>query len=182
MKKLSVYYLVILFLGCNIPSVFATNPPALKPGDPAPKFVLSQMGGDKVFLSDYCGKKLRQPWKNIIKYPVVLSFFSTTCEPCKVEIPILQEIAKSYPDSSVKFFLICVGEEEAKVKAFVEKQGYTLPVLLDQFMLVSKNYGNPQKVPKLTLIDKEGNIVMFEEGYSEKNMEELKKLLVKVTK
>ena len=181
MKNILRTSLVILFIPVCILSAFASDTPILKPGDPAPKFVLPELGGDRVFLSDMCGEKLRQPWKNTIKYPVVISFFSSTCEPCKIEIPLLQQIAESYPDSVVKFFLICVGEEEAKVKAFVEKQGYTLPVLNDQFMLASKNYGDARKVPKLALIDKEGIIRMFCEGYCEENMEELKGLLKKVT-
>ena len=180
MKNILRTSLVILFIPVCILSAFASDTPILKPGDPAPKFVLPELGGDRVFLSDMCGEKLRQPWKNTIKYPVVISFFSSTCEPCKIEIPLLQEIAKDYPDS-VKFFLIAVGEPEEKVKAFVEEQGYTLPVLVDQFMMVSKNYGDARKVPKLALIDKEGVIRLFCEGYSEENMEELKGLLKTVT-
>lgn len=181
MKNLLTFSIVLLvFIILSFP-VFCEETEGLNPGDPAPKFVLPQIGGERVFLSDMCGEKLRQPWKNTVKYPVVISFFSSTCEPCKVEIPILEEIAKGYTDK-VKFFLIGVGEPEEAVKACVEERGYSLPVLVDQFMMASKNYGDARKVPKLALIDKEGVVRMFHEGYKEENMEELKKLLGEVIK
>jgi thiol-disulfide isomerase/thioredoxin len=137
------------------------------------------LNGERMFLRDYCGE-LRFTPNSPHKYPVVLSFFSTTCQPCKVEIKELHLLAEKFHEK-VKFFLIAVGEEKDPVYAHITAQKYTIPVLLDQYLIVSGKYGDAQVVPKLVLVDMEGKIRLFKMGYEPKNIKELEELLEQLT-
>ena len=78
---------------------------SIKINDTAPKFVLQSLEGEHVFLRDYCGE-LRQPWKNKIKYIVILSFFTTYCQPCLKEIPELEKLSEKFHNKELKIFLV----------------------------------------------------------------------------
>ena len=56
------------------------------------------------------------------------------------EIPHLESIAKQYAGSSVKIFLVDVGEDPEKVTKFVTTKGIELPVLIDRYQTVAKKY------------------------------------------
>ncbi|NQS97536.1 MAG: TlpA family protein disulfide reductase [candidate division Zixibacteria bacterium] len=146
-------------------------------GGSAPTFSLMTVDGERVYLRDYCGN-IRHNWQNKEKFPVVLSFFSTTCRPCQVEIKHLHRLAEKY-QGTVKFFLIAVGEPIDKVQTYVEERQYTIPVLLDQYLVVSELYGNPQAVPKLVLMDSEGVVRLFKVGYEAETINRLDALLNK---
>ena len=94
---------------------------SLRIGDQAPSFSLPDLKNQYIFLRDFCGEKLRKPWKNKTKHAVVLSFFATWCGPCKREIPYLEKLMNQYKDKPVKFYLVDVGEDPSKVKPFVKK-------------------------------------------------------------
>src|SRR5271170_6340694 len=53
-------------------------------GKIAPGFVLTDLAGKKVSLSDYKGR------------PVLVNFWATWCGPCKVEMPWFEEFHKQY--------------------------------------------------------------------------------------
>jgi thiol-disulfide isomerase/thioredoxin len=140
----------------------------LKAGDEAPAFYLKDLQGKDVFLRNFCGEKLRQPWKNKTKYAVILSFFASWCEPCKREVPILEEVAEKYKDKKLKIFLVNVGEKKDVVKPFVEKQGYSLPVLLDVYKVVSEKKYNIKSLPRLIIIDPNGVIRLVKRGFHDR--------------
>jgi thiol-disulfide isomerase/thioredoxin len=58
-------------------------------GEPAPDFEYTLRDGSVVKLSDLRGKK------------VVINFWATWCEPCRDEMPDLQQLADEYGDSLV---------------------------------------------------------------------------------
>ena len=177
MKKLP--YILILILS---PIIFSgadpapsTDYPDPEIGAPAPTFSLLNADGKRIYLRDYCGD-LRQPWKQREKCAVILSFWNSTCQPCKEEIIALHRLAEEYGDK-VKILLIAAGEDRETVRNCVTERGYTLETLVDQYLIVSQKYGNPQVVPKLVVIDCEGIIRYFKKGYEEKNIVELEGMI-----
>lgn len=62
--------------------------------------------------------------------PSVVNFWASWCEPCRVEMPLLQQLAELYGD---KFALQLVNfkEHPATVLRHVKSSGWTQPVLLD---------------------------------------------------
>lgn len=162
-KSAGAIILLILFFSQGIHA--GTNKvDSLAVGSKAPVFTLPDLDNDYVFLRDFCGEKLRKPWKNKTKYAVVISFFATWCVPCQKEIPHLMKIREKFKGSPVKFYLINVGEKFEKVSPFVKKNGYTIPVLLDQYQVTKEKYG-AHTLPRLVVLDKSGIVRHYKKGF-----------------
>jgi thiol-disulfide isomerase/thioredoxin len=144
---------------------------AQSPEDPlcigceAPTFSLPSLEGDYTSLRDFCGEKLRKPWKNKLKHVVVLSFFATWCEPCKKEIPHLEKLQDEFKDKPVKFFLIDVGEERDKIAKFIQDTNVQIPVLLDRYQKAAEKY-DALTLPRLYVLDQYGKIQRKQKGFS----------------
>jgi peroxiredoxin len=141
----------------------------LKPGSEAPSFSLPTLEpGKREVLSVWCGEKLSKPYVNSTPHIVILSFWATFCKPCQKEIPILMKFAEKHKDDKLRIFLISLDKEgKSKVKPFVEKKKFTLPVLLDPYSRTAERYG-VKALPALFVIDSKGMIVYSSSGYDEK--------------
>ncbi|MBN2708740.1 MAG: TlpA family protein disulfide reductase [Calditrichaceae bacterium] len=164
---ISVIAMTLLF---NLLSAQTTDSTlnTLKTGSDAPNFYLKDIQNNDMFLRDYCGAELRQPWKNKTKHVVILSFFATWCAPCLIEIPYLEDIQNKYADQPVKFFLIDVGEKKPEVESFLKQKGYKLPVLLDIYKMVTVEKYKVSSIPQLVVISKEGKILLIKNGFKDK--------------
>jgi len=156
----------------------------LNVGDEAPQFVMRNlMTNTAVFLRDFTGKTLREPWKKKERQVVVISFWATWCQPCKNEIPLLTKLAAQDQDQNVKFFLVNTLEKAESIEDSVhdtyKNRGYTLPCLVDP----SGRYANLYSVhglPVLVVIDKFGIVRKINRGYHEDFQNELEKLIQKL--
>lgn len=147
-----------LFLLLMTPDSTQSVAEAPLPGTDAPRFWASNLDGTDFYLSRKVGDKARPNEKK----PVVLSFFTTTCIPCRQEIPFLDSLQAEFP--RVTIYLVNVGEEPQIVKNYIQKMQYKLPVLLDRYGQVAKKY-NATITPTLVVIDTDGRIVFFERGF-----------------
>ena len=178
--------LIVLFYSAIALNTFQNSPvfaqeadsvtKAIVVGDEAPKLVLRDLSGEYIYLRDYTGKKLRQPWKKREKHVVVLSFFATWCIPCRTEIPILGEIAANFADKPLKIFLVDLNEKAELIVPFIEEFNVSIQVLMDQYGVVAEKYG-VVALPQLFLIDKEGTIRYLSRGL--KDAEEFRSSLLK---
>jgi cytochrome c biogenesis protein CcmG/thiol:disulfide interchange protein DsbE len=87
-------------------------------GAPAPDFQLAVLDTkDKTLkLSDFKGKA------------VVVNFWATWCEPCKVEMPWLVELKKQYGPQGLEVVGIAMDDTDPKTIAeFTQKNGCELP-------------------------------------------------------
>jgi thiol-disulfide isomerase/thioredoxin len=112
-------------------------------GQRAPDFTATLLDGSTVSLSDYRGK------------PVVLSFWATWCEPCREEMPQLQEAYEERDD--LVFLAIDFMEDQGTVAAFAEENDLTLPIVLDLSGEINFLY-HIQGYPTSVVIDREGII------------------------
>ncbi len=63
---------------------------------------------------------------------VVMDFWATWCQPCRVQHPLFEQVKKSFKDdSSVVFLQVNSGEERETVAPFVTKMAWTDGVYLD---------------------------------------------------
>ena len=130
-----------------------------------PTFSLPALDQSYISLRDFCGDKLRKPWINKTKHVVVISFFATWCQPCKAEIPHLEELQKEFSGASVKFFLIDVGEESEKVMKFAKESNLQIPVLLDRYQKTAEKF-DALTLPRLFVLDKNGLIKRKQKGFT----------------
>lgn len=137
----------------------------------APTFFAKTLAGDDFFLSKEVGPKAN-PEK---RKPLVLSFFTTSCIPCRQEIPIMMELSKQY--DSVDFYLVNIAEEEEKVGRFVEEMNYTLPVLLDRYGYTSTKKYEVNSSPAVIMITAQGMLFHRETGLPDEPRKHYKQLL-----
>ncbi|MCH7498072.1 MAG: TlpA family protein disulfide reductase [Candidatus Marinimicrobia bacterium] len=113
----------------------AAAPPKLVVGKPAPTFFLPRLAGGSFYLSKVVGKKAKAKERK----PVVVSFFQTTCIPCKAEITEFQKLQADFP--GIKIYLVDLNEPDDLVTEYVERFDIELEMLMDRYGAVGKKYG-----------------------------------------
>ncbi len=86
---------------------------------PAPDFTLPDLDGQPVSLSDYRGR------------PVLLNFWASWCEPCKIEFPLFQAARQQHAADGLEILGIVHDDSAQAAAAFVEEEGSQWPALLD---------------------------------------------------
>lgn len=159
----AVCLLGLLLLACGSPAqqptVEPTPTPAAKtpapvleemPPPEAPDFTLEARDGTMLTLSELRGK------------PVFLNLFATWCGPCVREMPTIQAVYEEYGDR-VHFLAMNLGEDKAKVDAFLDEYGFTFPVVYDYDGTVSgASAGIP--IPQTFMLDENGMILDIIDG------------------
>lgn len=140
-------------------------------GSLAPDFELKLLGakGKTLQLSSLKGKA------------VIVSFWATWCEPCKIEMPWLVELQKKYAAEGLQVVGISMDDaEEKEVSDFARKMGVNYPVLQGTEK-VADLYGGVDALPMTFWLDRSGKVVDIAIGLeSESQMEEsIKKSLAK---
>lgn len=124
-----------------------TEASTLSPEDTVfPDVQMMLLDGRMVFLSDFRQKK------------VILNFWATWCPPCVGEMPAFQRLTEEYPDQLVILAINCSESAEA-VQAFVDRNGYTFPVVLDISGRIQAVIGGVPSIPVTIILDEEGHII-----------------------
>ncbi len=128
----------------------------LKVGDRAPDFSVPDLSGKDFSIKDsLAGKK-----------GALLVFWSIFCEPCKAEMPIIQEVMEEYGRRGVQVVGVAIDGTPMKgaISAFIKQENFTFKVLIDQLnpdesFKVSDPYG-VAGTPTLYIIDSD-RVVRF---------------------
>ena len=123
-------------------------------GQPAPDFALRSWQGENVRLSEHSGEV------------VLINFWATWCGPCRMEMPLLDEIYGKYRRAGLVLFSVNIDEpgniEAAREMAKTLRVSY--PVLFDERKDVSRAY-QASSMPLTVLIDRAGVVRYVSEGY-----------------
>jgi thiol-disulfide isomerase/thioredoxin len=117
----------------------------------APDFALQSLDGKTIHLSDFRGKA------------VLLNFWATWCEPCKIEMPWFVELQKQYGPEGLEIVGVSMGDDTpGEVAKFAQTMGVDYPILVGkeaQRDSVADLYGGVQFLPVSIYIDRDGKIV-----------------------
>ena len=122
-------------------------PPAKLQGQPAPDFTLMTPDGRTMKLSDFHGKA------------VLLNFWATWCEPCKVEMPWFVDLQKKY--GAQGFQVLGVAMDDASpntIASFAQKMGVNYPILVGKEE-VGAQYGGIDYLPSTFYINRDGKVI-----------------------
>lgn len=108
-------------------------------------FSLPSLDGETVTLSTLQGK------------PVVLNFWATWCQPCKLEHPHLLAAAQAYQPAGVVFLGVLHEDDPAGARRYLSQAGQAFPTVYDPSGRISVDYGITG-VPETFVIDAQGNI------------------------
>lgn len=141
LSALAVLPLLPLPASPNVPSAPG---PRLQVGEPAPNFEVRDLNGEKIELANLRGR------------PVWINFWSTTCVPCKAEIPDLIRVSGEAEFRDVRLLALDMGEERGRVVAYLTENGYrALPVSLFESSSIATSYGIDY-IPAHVFIDSRG--------------------------
>lgn len=114
----------------------------------APNFVLEDLYGRRIEFIKYVRGKV-----------VLLNFWATWCGTCKEEMDSMESLYQQLKDKDFVLLAISVDYEgREKVKEFIEKKGFTFPVLLDLKLRTLHLY-EVKGIPTAVLIDKQMIII-----------------------
>jgi thiol-disulfide isomerase/thioredoxin len=119
------------------------TPATAQQGARAPQIALPVVGGGTSNLVAERGKV------------VLVNFWATWCEPCKAEMPALQQLADELRDRPFVLYSVDLQEDAAQVEEFERQYGLTLFAVLDENAEMTRAYG-VRVLPSTFLIDQQG--------------------------
>ena len=170
MKKIAIIVLTVAALiGVTVYADRATrlsnNHKVALRGDssekPVPEIKLKDMDGKEVSLSDYKGQV------------VLLNFWATWCDPCRVEIPWLIDLQAKYASRGFTVVGVAMDDEGKSVVApFIAKERFDVDgkeLLIDYPILIGNDdagekFGGILGYPTSFLISRDGRQVMKIQG------------------
>ena len=133
-------------------------------GQPLPVFQAQDLEGKTWRLADLRGRA------------VILNFWASWCEPCRAEMPTLQQLAEVYGADKLVVLTMNYKESAAKAAQFVRTTGLTLPVLLDPMGDITRKW-EVRSFPSTMLIAADGKPVMRVRGEVDWSGREAEKMI-----
>lgn len=129
-----------------------SDDPLLAQGDQAPNFVLERMLSDETIeLEELKGKG------------VMINFWATYCEPCKKEMPHMEELYAEYEEKGIEIVAVSVDKNSMVIEDFYNRLNLSFPLVHDKNGTVMDRY---QVVPLPTsyFINPDGTIERVVKG------------------
>jgi thiol-disulfide isomerase/thioredoxin len=131
-------------------------------------FTLKDMSGQDVLLSRYKGKVL------------LLDFWATWCEPCKVEIPAFVDFQNKYGKDGLQIVGISIDDTAAQLEPYVRAMKMNYPVLQGKDRLdVQDAFGPLVGIPVTVVVSRDGKVCASHAGLTDRDSfeREIKALL-----
>jgi len=146
----------------------------LKVGDKVPDFTVGDLEGNAFNMKSTLDSKKG----------VLIFFWSIFCEPCKAELPVIQELSRAYKEKGIEFVGVAIDGSPMKdaISAFVKQENYGFLALIDELnpdesFKVSDPYG-VAGTPTVYIIDSSGVVRFARVGRASR--EELEKIIKQV--
>ena len=147
----------------------------LKLGDTAPDFT----------VGDLTGAQFNMKTTLETKNGVLIFFWSIFCEPCKAELPVIQELSRAYREKGIEFVGVAIDGSPMKdaLAAFLKQEDFGFLALIDELnpdesFIVSDPYG-VAGTPTLYVLDGDGVVKFAKVGRaSEEELEEVIKQIL----
>jgi len=133
----------------------------------APDFELEGLDGRTLRLADYRGQV------------VLLNFWSTTCPPCREELPEIERLHRGYASQGLAVVAASTSGGAKTVREYVNERGLTFAVGLDKGLAVARRY-RVSAIPHTVLIDRAGLIRHKQVGYGIESFAKMEAALVKL--
>ena len=162
-----IWLLLLVVASCH--ATFAQKPGSLGPEVRAPQFVLKDVNGRTVRLSDYRGKV------------VLINFWATWCPPCRAEMPDLVRHQREYAKQGLQIIGITYPpERKDRVQRFARSIKVNYPIILGTREIKAR-FSSEETLPLTVVINRDGKVsdiisgILLREEFDEK----IKPLLMK---
>jgi len=117
-------------------------------GQMAHDFTLQTLDGKTVHLTDYRGKA------------VLLNFWATWCEPCKIEMPWFVDMQKQYSAQGLQIVGVAMDDADTEdIAKFAKDMNIDYPILVGKESVrddLASQYGGVQFLPETFFISRDG--------------------------
>ncbi|MET3682368.1 peroxiredoxin [Alkalibacillus flavidus] len=109
---------------------FNSQRPELEEGETAPNFKLDRLDqpGETIELNDLRGQG------------VMINFWATYCEPCKKEMPYMDQLYQEYKDKGIEIVAVSVDRNESVINNFYNSLDLSFPSTIDRQETVMEVY------------------------------------------
>jgi len=123
------------------------NAAELKPwdGGATPALALEDLSGKAHRLADYKGKV------------VLVNFWATWCEPCRAEMPSMDQLRRSLAGRPFEVLAVNLAEPRARIEKFTAAGKLGFPILLDREAAASRDW-RARVLPASYLVGRDGRI------------------------
>ena len=137
-----------------------------------PNLKFKDFDNKKVMLEDFYSKG-----------PILINFWTLSCEPCKKEMKHLSRINKEYSESGFQVVSINMDSPRTmkKVKQFTKSQKYSFKILSDPRMELFRKLGG-NVMPLVVIVNMDGTIEKRHTGYNPGDEVELEKEIIEIIK
>lgn len=159
----------IALVALSAPTIAREAP--LKPwaGGSTPPLALNGLDGLEVDLAKLRGRV------------VVVNFWATWCEPCRDEMPSLDRLREKMKGQPFEVLAVNFGESQERAQAFVAKEKFTIPVLLDPYKKAAEAW-KVKGLPMTFVVDSRGRVRYWTFGERDWSAGESLALLEKMLK
>jgi cytochrome c biogenesis protein CcmG, thiol:disulfide interchange protein DsbE len=120
---------------------------------PAPHFAVTMFDYDQIAMT---GQHVEL--KDLRGQVVVINFWASYCEPCKVEAPMLERVWQDYKGQGVVMLGIDTNDPLKNALDYLEEYGITYPNAPDQGGRLEDDY-RITGIPETFVVNKQGEIV-----------------------
>lgn len=159
--RLMKHFLLLIFSIALFTGVSAAQT-SLKVGQAAPPITLSTINGDDFDLSQTKGKV------------VMLTFWSTRCEICRNEIPLLNKLKEQFPSEKVDFYGLAM-DNEPQINKYLKTNPFKFTIVPEAFSAFMQ-YADKDRsgmlqmgYPAYFILDRNGKIAYRGSGWDRIN-------------
>lgn len=163
MRTLLLVPLLTLLSAPACDKAAATSAPAsTATGGPAPALAGKRLDGAPFDLAAERGKL------------VLVDFWASWCEPCRRELPVLEQLHHEHAHAGLVVVGVSVDEQQSDAETFLEEQvKLSFPVVHDADRSLGKAW-SPPKMPTVFLIERDGTIARVFAGERAGQLDELR--------
>lgn len=140
----------LLVLGITL--VLSPTAFAVKANQKAPEISLPGLDAKTVKLSGLKGQV------------VMVNFWASWCQPCRTEMPLIEELYNKYKKIGFTVLAVNVDEDPANARAMLKEVPVSFPVVLDTKNTSIQEY-QVQAMPSTYMVDRKGMIRDVHRGY-----------------
>ncbi len=101
---------------------------------------------------------------------VLITFFATWCNPCKKEMPFLEQIYTEYQPKGLRIISVAIDKDEAtwpQIGELVRQNKVTYPIVKDRYNLIARQYlGDKTAMPSVFILGADGKVRLVKQGYT----------------
>jgi thiol-disulfide isomerase/thioredoxin len=158
--------LLLLSLGCATTSAAGGGPV----GAPLPPLTVDALSGKSINVASYKGRVL------------LLDVWASWCDPCKQELPVLNEMARRLKSQGIDILAVSVDQERENVDKFLRAHGggrWALTVAHDPRGEVAELL-QPDKMPTSYVVDRAGIVRYVNAGFVPEDAAAIERRLLEV--